>query len=467
MTAPTGRPVYNLDNYSGSDDSNFGNAISDAYAAGGGVVYAPPKSTAYSMSSNHVLPATVDMVCDGYDKTVFDFNGQSSGDAITVQSAFNRLEGFKVQNAYRHNFAFQSAGGGAFSAHHLNLKRLSSLNPRNGNNYDYSLGYLISMEQVYAEGGTNGHYFNPGFFTTVSAINCGAGTHANESWHLDSMVYSKFDTCYGGPSRRGFYGRNLNTVNFVNCGAEDNTEAPFYFESNSTVNASYGGQAGGIYGVKLDGCFGVNNGDMTTYPNTSSNLLTLDTDGSPCFVTVTPSCHDLNPASGVPSLNCKGGSIYDQCGRWASQPKFKPTGSGGLSGISCNRLVAPQILYKDNISLTTGAAVPICQLYDLFGTPTYSGEITISAAAVPFSRDVSFGGTNTAFYKLRVTNPYPGATIVCSLEFSAGLTTGGGTSWPSFTWTINSSGQLCATRVGSTSGSFYFMIQSYGNVSPA
>ena len=49
-----------------------------------------------------------------------------------------------------------------------------------------------------------------------------------------------------------------------------------------------------------------------------------------------------------------------------------------------------------------------------------------------------------------------------------GLTTGGGGSHPSFTWTLDTSNnELEASPVGSTSGNFYFYIGQLGSLSPS
>ncbi|HBB9747049.1 TPA: right-handed parallel beta-helix repeat-containing protein [Escherichia coli] len=70
--------------------------------------------------------------------------------------------------------------------------------------------------------------------------------------------------------------------------------------------------------------------------------------------------------------------------------------------------------------------------------------------------------TTEASYLLHVCAS--GSGYQCSLISSVGQTAGDSASWPSFTWTISTTGVLTGTPIGSTSATFTFYIQTLGNV---
>jgi hypothetical protein len=111
----------------------------------------------------------------------------------------------------------------------------------------------------------------------------------------------------------------------------------------------------------------------------------------------------------------------------------------------------------------------------------YSGAISVTAANTPIaslSRGTTnqYGGllvvnafyttgsnTNSAHYVLLVVKAPAGSGVVEIAK--QGLTAGGGASWPSFTWSLDTTNNhLEASPIGSTTGTFYFAIQYMGTI---
>lgn len=117
-----------------------------------------------------------------------------------------------------------------------------------------------------------------------------------------------------------------------------------------------------------------------------------------------------------------------------------------------------------NITFPPTSAVGVASLTSLQGgNSRFSGLVLITAK----SSDVDTL-TAEATYILHVCSyaNTSGEQRDCKLVSSAGLTTGASASQPSFTWSINTSGVLFATSVGSTSATFTFYIQTIGNILP-
>lgn len=115
--------------------------------------------------------------------------------------------------------------------------------------------------------------------------------------------------------------------------------------------------------------------------------------------------------------------------------------------------------YAVNLTTTSGA---VCELTDKNGdSNNFSGLLHITA------KNTDAGNTETTSYVLNVVKRANGLSGTLDTVSSVGLTTGGGASHPSFTWTIDASNNLIATVVGSTNANktWYFYISSIGDVS--
>lgn len=100
-------------------------------------------------------------------------------------------------------------------------------------------------------------------------------------------------------------------------------------------------------------------------------------------------------------------------------------------------------------SVSVAAATNIFAL----GALPYGGVAIVTAT-------LSSSAANAATYVLFIEGSTASAGTVTVLA-SSGLLAGGGSSWPSFTWSL-SDGNLVATPVGSTSNTFDFHVSCLG-----
>lgn len=116
---------------------------------------------------------------------------------------------------------------------------------------------------------------------------------------------------------------------------------------------------------------------------------------------------------------------------------------------------------RQRVSVTFSGAGNVASLMDTAGgTTSYSGEVLVVA------RRDDTSGASTAVYKLLVGKhaASSGVTVIAS----NGLTAGSGATWPSFTWTVDTTNnKLVATPVGSTTGAFLFYLSAEGDIALA
>ena len=113
-----------------------------------------------------------------------------------------------------------------------------------------------------------------------------------------------------------------------------------------------------------------------------------------------------------------------------------------------------------SVNLTSTSGV-VCSLADInTDTSNYSGTLHITA------KPTDSGSTETSSYFLNVVKKASGPDGELAVISELGLITGGGTSHPSFTWTIDASNNLIATVIASTepNRTWFFWISSQGDL---
>ncbi|KQV33152.1 hypothetical protein ASE37_19005 [Rhizobium sp. Root268] len=139
----------------------------------------------------------------------------------------------------------------------------------------------------------------------------------------------------------------------------------------------------------------------------------------------------------------------------------------GLQNIDLNDFgtivddyIARRLQSGYSVKTLAGASVTLGSLKNqASNTTTYMGKITV------LSRQSDLNSANNARYELAISKPNSGATPTVAVLNSQGLTAGGGTSHPSFTFSIVGD-DLVATPVASTSTSLTFMhfIETHGDL---
>lgn len=112
---------------------------------------------------------------------------------------------------------------------------------------------------------------------------------------------------------------------------------------------------------------------------------------------------------------------------------------------------------KAAITFTASTAAHVFKLNSQrYGQLTFSGLVEVEVK----SSDTESGNLAVYLLQLSKTNVYAITQIN-----SQGLTAGSSANWPSFTFTIDAAtGDLVATPVGSTTGTFYFFTTGMGNI---
>lgn len=138
--------------------------------------------------------------------------------------------------------------------------------------------------------------------------------------------------------------------------------------------------------------------------------------------------------------------------------------TGGLYNVCKDSIVSSVRLSQDVAVGTSKSAVavssantPIFSLQSTRGgTALFSGTVLVEV------KNVESEAGNLSSYLFHVSRHPLGASIT---KLSAqGLLTGGAANHPSFTFTVDASGKLLVSPVGSTSGMFYFYATSQGNL---
>jgi hypothetical protein len=450
---------------SNDDTASFLNAIADMKTAGGGRIFVPPGRIMLSDT------ATIDfdglhIIGDSQQMSVFDFAGQVSGNGLVVESnvEFWAIENVRVQNAYGHNILVQSTSGGSLIPSRACFRNVKSQFSRTGSGLYAVDGFLVELDNVLCQGNARyGFEFN-GYHTTINARDCQGLSNLLGGWKVGDISYSLLQTCAAdkngdtnddgtadGSAGYGYVIQNMQAVSLKSCGAESNMGAAILAQSTGTIES--GALAPGFEGVSIENFFSYNN-NRNAVSEASFLDLQCDTNTTNPRTVMVESCVDRTP-NGSPSIHAEG------------QVTVRTRGdnrlAGGFSIETFARLDQEKLPYRQNSGLSvTAANTPVCGLTDSHGqTQYYTGTVTVTARNKKWADAGT--GANVAVYQLLVSK-YNGGVNVTTIA-SAGQTAGTSANHPSFTWALDgTNNQLEATPVGSTSGTFFFHVESVGDL---
>jgi hypothetical protein len=325
--------------------------------------------------------------------------------------------------------------------------------------------FMITLEQCRAKACLTNFNFasdfssgTGGYNTSVDCRNCYSLdplTNGQGFW-INDMSYSSFTACGSDmkdlddgvdPATTGRYGYrigNVGGVSFTSCGNEKSGRAGFYFEASAALDAAL------IDGTRcsLNDCF---SWKADTKGDGYGSIYSDQVDTSSIDVSVR-NFKEL-AVTGSVSVNAGGVSTnhkitFEHCDFINS-----------LDGVAA-KFAASTSARENSVSITA-ANTAVLDLKSVFeNTNVYSGVLHVIATNGTYTSE---SATNTTAYVLLVTKSTAGTGVV---EIAKnGLLTGNAASWPSFTWTLDTTNnQLEASPIGSTSGTFFFYVTQIGGM---
>tara|TARA_B110000046_G_scaffold69542_1_gene77571 strand:+ start:201 stop:1622 length:1422 start_codon:yes stop_codon:yes gene_type:complete len=421
----------------------------------GGVIYFPVgryyiKSPIVVRCSNAASLASITLQGEGIHNTVIDCADGFVGDQAiqALDPTYCAFKDFQVLGNNRTSYGLELEGGAPLVAgSEIFVERVFCQNFTASCFYVHRC-FMITMTQCRSKGGVTGFDFSGDYNTSLNVSNCYAlnTNGAGQGYLIDNVAYSNFTAC--GADNTGRYGyrvRNTIGVTFDNCGAEQPARSAWYFEASAALDSGKF-----INGVRcnLNGCVSVGADADNGYGSIYSNQ--VDTSS------INVEINRFDEFSVDNSISVANTGVDTDHKISLNGCKFTQ------AIISTVAVVDPIDVTRVNNLPVTGANTPVIDLSSIFGSSNnYSGILNILATnGVP----TSGSPYNSAAYVLLVTKSTGGSGIV---EIAKnGLTTGGGGSHPSFTWTLDTTNnELEATPVGSTSGNFYFYIGQLGSLS--
>ncbi len=433
------------------------NSITQNGSSTGGVIFIPKgnyilKNQIIISTSQAELLTSITLEGEGMHSTILNFNNQGSG-IIINDGTFVKLRNFSVRNSTDHNIIFRFISSGTSGAvnndasNHIELTNVrSSFAAKSGIVFERS--FLINMRDVFCSHNAHHGFEFRGFHTSTHASGCFAGSNGLDGWLINEMVYSSFNSCASDGNRRGWSISNIKSVKLTGCGCESNRQAGFYVTSPVPVVHNI---INDVENLSLESCFALKNALSS---DGFSNFLYIKTTLNGKASVVVKNCSDSDDpirnginsvvidGNGANLINDNNNFIYKTVG----------TNNGINTLVQYSKDIGPIDIYA--------ADVELLDLKDTFGnSDVFGGTIVIEARNSPFL----VANSNSATYILLVSKTVLGTNV--KIIEKDGLIEGNGGSWPSFNFSINSSGQLLATPIGSTSGSFYFKLSGTGNIS--
>ena len=428
----------------------------------GGVVYFPAgryyiKSPIVVDCSNPASLASITLQGEGMHNTVIDCAAGFVGNGLEAQwqaiqsldSTYCVYKDFHVLGNNRVAYGLELEAGGS----EVFVERVFCQNFTASCFYVHRC-FMVTMTQCRSKGGVTGFDFSGDYNTSLNVSNCYAlnTNAAGQGFLISDVSYSNFTACGADLTGRwGYRVSNVMGVSFDNCGAEQPVRSSWYFEASAALEV--GSVIDGVR-CSLNGCVSVLADQSDAgYGAIYSNQV----DTSSIDV-------EVNRFNETGDIGLR--SIYSVANAGVDLDHKVSLNGCKFTGaiVSTVAVVDPIDVTRVNNLPVTGANTPVVDLANVFGSSNnYSGILNILATnGVP----TSGSAYNSAAYVLLVTKSTGGSGIV---EIAKnGLTTGGGGSHPSFTWTLDSTNnELEASPVGSTSGNFYFYIGQLGSLSPS
>ena len=365
-----------------------------------------------------------------------------------------------------------------------------------------------------------------GYNTSVDCRNCYSLdplTNGQGFW-INDMSYSSFTACASDmkdwdngvdPATTGRYGYrigNVGGVSFTSCGNEKSGRAGFYFEASAALDAAL------INGTRcsLNDCFSwkadtkgdgygsifSSNQDIQSFTATAGQtaftygfsspaatseisvtkqgvLLTETTDYTVNLATQTVTLTSGAALDDVIVIKRTDFALIDVSVRNFKELAVTGAVSVAAQGVSTDHSItfencdfinsldgvaakfSASTSVRENAISITAANTAVLDLKSVFeNTNVYSGVLHVIASNGTYAQQSAL---NTAAYVLLVTKSTAGSGVV---EIAKnGLTAGSGASWPSFTWSLDTTNnQLEASPVGSTTGTFFFYVSQIGGM---
>ena len=378
------------------------------------------------------------LIGDGKQGTTLNFDTapDTQDGLVFEQPIFCRVADLAVQKAGQAGIKLKGTQSGFGVWNHVNLQRI-----RTGFNGTYGVdcerGFMGHFEQVFATHagvGTGGFRFQ-GLHTSMHLNNCYAASNGGHGYNINQFTYSVLNACASDSSALyGYIFKKTHSTIVNGCGSEENGRSGFAAISSAADGENVGLTFNSIFGYK-------NNKSNTGYPN----LLYVSAADNARNKVILRGSYSQAPANGVVDVLVTGVGAY-----LVDEDNELPVGAKSANGGYIHHVNRTKVVR----SLSVTAATDVVELMNPQGHQVdFAGEVTVVATnADPSSQSAK----NTAVYKLLVCK----GSAVVQLG-SAGLTTGGGASWPSFTWSL-SENFLRATPVGSTSGVFFFQVLGGG-----
>lgn len=379
----------------------------------------------------------------GKQATTLDFASQPAGQngIEMVTPIFAGIEDMGVRNskAVGIKLVGQPTIPGAASWNHINIDRVrSSFNTTYGLELDR--GFMGHFNQVFTtHNGGDGIKAN-GLHTSLHFNNCYAASNLGGSgYRLNELTYSVMTACASdGNSQHGYSVTKTSTLVMNGCGSESNQRSGLSVTSSTALGKNYAILVQGM--LAFD-----NNKSNTGYPN----LIHVKASDGVGSKVIARACRSQAPAFATVDI------LVDGIGaELVDEDNECPNGVQSANGGYIHYVHRAKVIR----SLSVTAATAVVELMSPQGHQgSYGGEILIQASiADPSSTAVR----NSATYKLLIDK---GVSALVMEIAKVGMTTGGGTSFPSFTWSLVGN-MLTATPVGSTSGAFYFEVLTSGFV---
>lgn len=315
--------------------------------------------------------------------------------------------------------------------------------------YDFQGQFMTTIRHCRAKNGDNGYRFR-GNHTSCYFENAYALDNTSAGFYIESMTYSVFNACASDSNLYGYRMNNINGVVMNGCGAEYNNQSGWYLVASAELDSTFTYKG---LSMQLNNCVGYDN------DRSLSGYGTLRVEQrNTSYVSLTVNqFYEIMVNSSV-SVYTAGS--YTNCTVDLNKCRFTKAihGQNGSQGVFSN----PVGTFKKSATFTSLTPANIFSLSSgASNTNTYSAMLFVRAAA---SRPAStLYSVNTATYLLMVTKTPLSPDVSVKLISQDGMTTGGGTTRPSFTF----SGQgdnLVATPIDTTVGEFFFDVYSLGQI---
>jgi len=399
-------------------------------------------------NSNEKL-ASVTIVGDGMQNTTLYWNTSEVTDKdVLVFEEINYcgMQDICVQGnkKARHGVVFRSTRTNC----QLVIDRVQSRDVL-GSCYDFLGQFMTTIRHCRAKNGGDGYRFR-GNHTSCYFENAYALDNASSGFYIESMTYSVFNACASDSNLYGYRMNNINGVVMNGCGAEYNKQSGWYLVASAELDATFTYKG---LSMQLNNCVGYDN------DRSLSGYGTLRVEQrNTSYVSLTVNQFYEIMVNGSVSVYTAGS--YTNCTVDLNKCSFTKAiyGPNGSQGVFSN----PLSTFKKSATFTSLTPENIFSLSSgASNTNTYSAMLFVRAA--PLRPASTLYTVNTATYLLMVTKTPASTDVSVKLISQDGMTSGAGTSYPSFTFS-GQSNNLVATPVGSTVGEFFFDVYSLGQI---